>query len=38
MGYIDEMVFWEIRAMRTSRMKNIIHEAAGLEKEKERRI
>ena len=30
MGYIDEMVCWEIRAMRTSRMKNIIHEAAGI--------
>ena len=24
------MVCWEIKAMRTSRMKNIIHEAAGI--------
>ena len=30
MGYIDEMVCWEINAMRTSRMKNIIHEAARI--------
>ena len=30
MGYIDEMVCWEIRAIGTSRMKNIIHEAAGI--------
>ena len=30
MGYMDEMVCWEIKAMRTSRIKNIFHEAAGI--------
>ena len=30
MGYIDEMVCWDMRALRTRRMKNVIHEAAGI--------
>ena len=30
MGYIDEMVCWDMRALRTSRTKNVIHEAAGI--------
>ena len=30
MEYIEEMVFWDVRAMRTDRMKIVIQEAAGL--------
>ena len=30
MGYIDEIVCWDMRALRTSRMKNVIHESAGI--------
>ena len=31
MGYIEEMVCWDVRAMRTDRMKIVIQEAARLE-------
>ena len=30
MGYIEEMVCWDVRAMRTDSMKIVIQEAAGL--------
>ena len=30
MGYIEKMVCWDVRAMRTDRMKIVIQEAAGL--------
>ena len=30
MGYIEEMICWDMKAMRTDRMKIVIQEAAGL--------
>ena len=30
LGYINGMVCWDMRALRTSRMNNFIHEAAGI--------
>ena len=30
MGYIEEMICWDMRAMRTDRMKIVIQEATGL--------
>ena len=35
MGYIEEMVCWDMRAMRTDRMKIVIQEAAGQGERKE---
>ena len=29
-GYIKEMICWDVRALRTDRMKLVIHEAAGI--------
>ena len=29
-GYIEEMICWDVRALRTDRMKLVIHEAAGI--------
>ena len=30
MGYIEEMICWDVRALRTDWMKLVIHEAAGM--------
>ena len=30
MGYIEEMICWDVKAMQTDRMKKVIQEAAGL--------
>ena len=30
MGYKEEMICWDVRALRTDRMKLVIHEAAGI--------
>ena len=30
MGYIDEMICWELKALRTNRMKFLLYVAAGI--------